>query len=252
VERFAAAAPRPLPAQAEGREIDLQGLRKLTAERMAYSFSTAPHFCLSMEVDAGELSVLRERLQRTAGKKPGLEITYTDLLVRSAAIALREHPAVNACWTGSAVREWRRVNIGIAVAVEDGLTVPVIRDADRLSLAGIARQRARLVELARAGRLALADLEGGTFTISNLGMFGIDFFQAIINPPQAAILAVGRIKERPAVHEGQVKPRPIMYLSLAGDHRVLDGAAGARFLARLAGLIEDPMELLLSEGSSEA
>jgi pyruvate dehydrogenase E2 component (dihydrolipoamide acetyltransferase) len=245
-------APPQNPKTGDGTLVELQGLRKIAAERMAYSFSTAPHFYLTVEVDAGDLVALREQALPTARRRFGVEITFSDLIIKAVAIALREHPHVNATWDGNAISQHANVNIGIAAAVGEGLIVPVIQGADQLPLVEIARQRSQLVEQARNGKLALPDLEGGTFTISNLGMFGIDLFQAIVNPPQAAILAVGRIKERPAVHQGQVAPRPMLFLSLSSDHRILDGATAARFLGRIAGLIEDPMELVLTDGLNTA
>jgi pyruvate dehydrogenase E2 component (dihydrolipoamide acetyltransferase) len=183
-----------------------------------------------------------------------VQLTISDILVKVCAQALREFPAVNVAWTdegGGGLRQHPDVNVGVAVALDvvdprqgNGLVVPVIHQADRLTLAEIARRRADLVERARAGKLTLTDLEGGTFTLSNLGMFGVDQFQAIINPPQSAILAVGRIKDRPVALEGAVVVRPTMHLTLSADHRQLDGAQAARFLERVAKLIEEPYLLL--------
>jgi pyruvate dehydrogenase E2 component (dihydrolipoamide acetyltransferase) len=239
----------PVYFDAGGRLIELQGSRKITAERMAYSFSTAPHFYLTVEVDAGNMIALRQQIKPTAEKKFNVEITISDIIIKSAAISLRENPWINASWTGSnTINEHLDANVGVATAVNDGLIVPVIKKADQLSLVEIARRRSTLVEQARSGRLGLKDLEACTFTVSNLGMYGIDLFQAIVNPPQAAILAVGRIKERPVVYRGEILARPTMYLSLSSDHRILDGVMASGFLSRVVELIEDPMELMLSAG----
>jgi pyruvate dehydrogenase E2 component (dihydrolipoamide acetyltransferase) len=161
---------------------------------------------------------------------------------------LYEQPHVNAVWNNGKINEIPEVSVGIATAIGEGLIVPVISNADHLSLLEIAKQRSVLVEKARAGKLTLRDLEGGTFTLSNLGMYGIDLFQAIINPPQAAILAIGRIKDKPVVIDGDITIRPMMFVSLSSDHRILDGVTAAKFLNRVTELLENPMELLLSGG----
>ncbi len=170
-------------------------------------------------------------------------MTYSDLLVKIVAEALRRHPRLNATWANGTIAANEQINIGLAVAAEHGLVVPVLHQADDLSLRGIARQRADLVARAQAGRLQPRDLQDGTFTISNLGMYGVDAFTAIINAPQAAILAVGRIAERVVPVDGQPAVRPMLTLSLSCDHRVVDGARGAEFLATVAQLIEDPAVL---------
>jgi pyruvate dehydrogenase E2 component (dihydrolipoamide acetyltransferase) len=178
-----------------------------------------------------------------AARQAPTEITYTDLLVRIVAEALRQHPHLNASWDQGTITAHAEINIGLAVATENGLVVPVIHQADDLSLKGIARQRADLVRRAQEMRLRLDDLQGATFTISNLGMYGIDAFTAIINAPQAAILAVGRIVDRVVPVNGQPSVQPMLTLSLSCDHRVVDGARGAQFLADAAQLIEDPSKL---------
>ncbi len=249
-ERVAGEMPTPPslpPSPKVGERVELRGIRKVVAERMAASFSTAPHFYLTVEVDAGALVALRKQIEGAIQRRCGVELTITDLLVRAAAMALREHPEANAAWVDGGIQMNPRVNVGVAVAVKDGLVVPVIQDADRLAMGDIARKRKELVEKARAGQLSLSDLEGGSFTLTNLGMFGVDQFQAILNPPQAAILATGRIKDRVAVHEGQVVVRPTMFATLSVDHRVVDGALGASFLGRIVELIEKPAEMLLAE-----
>jgi pyruvate dehydrogenase E2 component (dihydrolipoamide acetyltransferase) len=207
------------------------------AERTTQSWQGVPHFFLHRQVDAGRLQSWR----RAVVARPGCERTsVTDLLVRIAAEALGRHPRVNATWRDGVVELEGSVGVGIAVATEDGLVVPVVRDAGSLDLAGITARRIELVERARTGRLTPDDVGGGTFTISNLGMYGVDSFNAILNAPQAAILAVGRIADRVVAVDGAAVVRPVMELSLSCDHRVIDGARGAEFLGTLAELIEEP------------
>ena len=246
-------SPRPpVPpssvAESAGESIPLRGIRKVVAERMAHSFATVPHFYLTAEVDAGALVALHGQVAPAVERKHGVKLTLTDLLVKATAMALKEHPEANAAWSDGGIRRNPVVSLGVAAATDDGLVVPVIPEADRLTLVEIARKRGELVEKARAGKLTLPDLEGGSFTLSNLGMFGVDLFQAIVNPPQAAILAVGRIKDRPVAVGGQVAVRPTMFVTLSSDHRILDGALAARFLARVVQLLENPAEMLLAEG----
>jgi len=180
-----------------------------------------------------------------ARKQTGAHVTYTDLLVKLVAAALSRHPRVNASWRDGAIAQNTDVNIGLAVAIDDGLVVPVIHRADSLRLPEIAARRADVVSRAQAGKLRPADIQGGGFTISNLGMFGVDAFNAIVNPPQAAILAVGRIADRVVAHAGQPAVRPTMVLTLSCDHRALDGARAAQFLGTLADLVEEPLALLV-------
>jgi pyruvate dehydrogenase E2 component (dihydrolipoamide acetyltransferase) len=214
---------------------------RVMAERTTASWQSVPHFYLRREVDASRLETWRA----AARARPGQErVSHTDLLVKLAAEALRRHPRVNSTWSNGAVVPNRRVNIGVAVAVPDGLVVPVVHDADRLSLVETVARRVELVDAARTGNLRPDDVGGGTFTVSNLGMFGIDSFDAIVNAPQAAILAVGRIIERIVPVDGQPAVRPMMMLSVSFDHRVVDGARGAEFLDTLASLIEEPAGLV--------
>jgi pyruvate dehydrogenase E2 component (dihydrolipoamide acetyltransferase) len=211
------------------------------AERVAKSWQTVPHFFLVREVDAGRLQAWRE----TARRRPGCEgLTHSDLLVRICATALRGHPRVNATWRDGSVTGQEEINVGLAVATDEGLVVPVIHGADRLDLPGLVARRAQLVEAARNGRLAPADVQGGTFTISNLGMYGVDAFLAVVNAPQAAILAVGRMADRVVPVDGVPAVRPTMTISLSFDHRVVDGARGAEFLDAVAALIEEPAGLV--------
>jgi pyruvate dehydrogenase E2 component (dihydrolipoamide acetyltransferase) len=219
-------------------------VQRLTAERMLTSFGSAPHFYLSVEVQAHALLDLRSRLLPLIERRTGARLTVTDLLVKILGVALAEYPRANAFWEEGRIGLQRQVNVGIAVATDAGLVVPVLRQADCKSLSQIASERAQLVEKARTGTLSVDDLSGGTFTLTNLGMFRVDTFQAILNPPQSAILAVGRIVERPAVVAGQLVARPAAMLSLSCDHRVLDGALAAQFLGRVVELIEEPYALL--------
>ncbi len=211
------------------------------AERTTRSWQTAPHFYLSRDVDARRLDAWRESARRREGYE---RLTHTDLLVKVAAAALQRHPRVNATWHDGGIAEGPDVNVGIAVAVDDGLVVPVVHGADGLELRAVVERRAGLVEAARAGRLRPDDVGGGTFTISNLGMFGVDAFTAILNTPQAAILAVGRIADRVVPVDGRPEIRPMCTLTISFDHRVVDGARGAQFLDTLAELIEEPAGLI--------
>jgi pyruvate dehydrogenase E2 component (dihydrolipoamide acetyltransferase) len=171
-------------------------------------------------------------------------VTYTDLLVKIVAAALRDHPRLNASWRSGSITLHEEINIGLAVAVDEGLIVPVIHRADEQSINDIARIRKELITKAQAGKLQPQDIQGGTFTISNLGMYGVDAFNAIINSPQAAILAVGRIAERVVPIDGQPSVQPMVVLNLSCDHRVVDGARGAQFLSALADLVEEPLGLI--------
>src|SRR6266852_3850437 len=213
---------------------------RIMAERMTQSWTSAPHFYLVREVNASRLISWREQIQKRSPEK----VTYTDLLVKIVAAALREHPRLNASWRSGSIILNDEIHIGLAVAIEQGLVVPVIHRADELSVHDIARLRQDLVTRAQAGKLRPQDIQGGTFTISNLGMYGVDAFNAVINPPQAAILAVGRIAERVVPIAGQPSVQPMVVLSLSCDHRVVDGARGAQFLAVLAELVEEPLGLL--------
>ena len=214
---------------------------RIMAERMTASWTTAPHFYLVREVNVNRLISWREQ----ANKQTGARITYTDLLVKLVAAALSRHPGVNASWKDGAIARSAEINIGLAVAIEAGLVVPVIHRADTLTLTEIAARREDVVSRGQAGKLRPADIQGGGFTISNLGMYGVDAFSAIVNPPQAAILAVGRIADRVVAVNGQPAVRPTMVLTLSCDHRALDGARGAQFLGALAELIEEPLALLV-------
>jgi pyruvate dehydrogenase E2 component (dihydrolipoamide acetyltransferase) len=241
----AAAAPGARPAAAAaGARPEAHGVGniwRIMAERMTSSWTTAPHFYLVREVNVGRLASWRQQ----ARKQTGAHITYTDLLVRLVAAAITQHPRVNVSWKDGTIVQHADINVGLAVAIDDGLVVPVLHRADRLTLAQLAERREDLVSRAQAGKLRPADIQSGTFTISNLGMFGVDAFNAIVNPPQAAILAVGRIADRVVPINGAPAVQPTMVLTLSCDHRALDGARGAQFLGALADLIEEPLALLV-------
>jgi len=223
-------------AASVGSESAMSATWRLMAERTTQSWTTVPHFFLTREVNATALGEARRRLIERGAEK----VTYTDLLVKIVAEALRRHPRVNAMWVNGAIVPNDEINIGLAVALDDGLVVPVVHQADDLSVSGVARRRSDIVARAQTGKLRLRDLADGVFTISNLGMYGIDAFNAIINGPQSAILAVGRIADRVVPEHGQPVVRPMMTLTLSCDHRVIDGARGAQFLSTVADLIEAP------------
>jgi pyruvate dehydrogenase E2 component (dihydrolipoamide acetyltransferase) len=214
---------------------------RVMAERMAASWTSAPHFFLVREVTVARLGAWLDK----ARAQTGVRITYTDLLIKLVAAAIVQHPRVAVSWRDGVIERHPDVNVGLAVALEDGLVVPVIHRADTLGLKEIAARREDLVARAQAGKLRPADIQGGVFTISNLGMYGVDAFSAIVNPPQAAILAVGRITDRVIPVDGKPAVQPTMVLTLSCDHRALDGARGARFLGALADLIEEPLTLLV-------
>ena len=219
-------------------------ISRLMAERTTHSWTTVPHFFVRRDVDAGPLNEAREKLGPAVERSCGARLTHSDLLVALVARVLSKHPRINASWSGEGVRENGAVNIGLAMAVEDGVVAPVIHNADKADLSTIASQRRDLTERARGARLRPADFAGGTFTISNLGMFGVDAFTAIIIPPQAAILAVGAITERVVAIDGHPRVRPMISLTLSSDHRVVDGARAAAFLQNLAEAIANPQKCL--------
>ncbi len=212
----------------------------IMAQRLTESWNTVPHFYLTRNVDATAFMEWHRVAQQQADEK----ITVTDLLIKTAAAALQQHPRVNAGWVNDDIQYNEAINIGIAVAVEDGLLVPVLHQADQLNIPAIAKKRKDIVSRTHAGKLKLQELQGGTFTISNLGMYGVDAFSAIVNPPQAAILAVGRISEQVVPVKGKARIRPIMTLTLSLDHRVVDGARGAQFLQTLTTYLEQPLTIL--------
>lgn len=215
-------------------------MRKVIAKRLSESLFTAPHFYLTMKINMDAAIKARTLLNETATAK----ISFNDMIVKATALSLKQHPKVNSSWMGDFIRENHHVNIGIAVAVDEGLLVPVLRFADGLSLTQISGTVKEFAKKAKDKKLQPADWEGSTFTISNLGMFGIDSFTAIINPPDACILAVGGIAQEPVVKNGQIVPGNVMNVTLSCDHRVVDGATGAAFLQTLKSLLEEPLRML--------
>jgi len=240
VERAAGAptaAPAALPA-GEVEVVQLTATRKTIARRLTEAWQ-APVFQLGVSADMTEVLALRERLVERLAEgdaKP----TVNDVLTKLVGVSLARHPAVNAVYTGEEIRRSPSAHVGMAVAAPNGLVVPVIRDADRRTIQEIARARADLVARARDGKLSLPDMEGGTFTVSNLGMFGVEQFVAVLNPPQVAILAVGAVKDTPVAVDGVIDVAPVIQLVLTCDHRAIDGADGAQFLQTLVALIEQP------------
>jgi pyruvate dehydrogenase E2 component (dihydrolipoamide acetyltransferase) len=241
-------APTPVAAgpavrAADAEEVPLSTVRRITAERLAQSAREAPHFYLTIVADADQLVAFRAQANE---RGPGdVRISVTDTLVKACAAALAAHPEVNCSWAGDRILQHRHINIGIAVAIDGGLIVPVIRDADRKTLTEIAREAHALTAKARTRRLSPDEFTGGTFTISNLGMYGIQQFTAVINPPEAAILAVGAATRQPVARGDQLTVATTMTLTLSIDHRALDGAMGAVFLADLKKLIEEPLRIVL-------
>jgi pyruvate dehydrogenase E2 component (dihydrolipoamide acetyltransferase) len=227
-------APAALEAPPAARVIPFAGMRRAIAERMTESLQTTAQVTITTEADVTGLVEFVDRL------KGQLDISYTAVVVKAVAAALRRHPLLNSTLVGDEIRLLDEINIGVGVALEDGLIVPVVRNADRLTLGEIDRELKRLTAAARAGTLTVDEVTGSTFTISNLGMFGVDAFTPIINPPEAAILGVGRIVEKPAVYRGQLTIRSLMTLSLTFDHRIVDGAPAAAFLQTLAGMLAQP------------
>jgi pyruvate dehydrogenase E2 component (dihydrolipoamide acetyltransferase) len=239
----AVAAETTESAKGEATVLELSRLQQTVARRMSESRATVPDIELRAEVDMGEAVALREKFREVADPAPSIN----DFVVKAAALALRESPRVNGAYRDGAVETYARINVGIAVAAENALVVPTIFDADQKSLGEIGRAARELADRVRHGSITPAELSGGTFTVSNLGMFGVDSFSAVINPPQAAILAVGSLKRRPIVDEpsGELVVRPTLNLTLACDHRILYGVDGARFLSRVRELLERPHTLLL-------
>lgn len=225
--------------------IPLTSTRKTIARRMVESFQAAPHFYLTIEVDTKELERVHQQLIPSADSKVGIRLTYTDLLIKIVAKALEEYPEINCAFTDGGIKVFSRIDIGLVTAVEGGLVVPVIRQANKKSASEIAKDRAELTEKARQRKLSLDEMTRSTFTIFNLGMLGIDQFSAIIQPPEGAILAIGRIIDKPVTTQAEIVIRPMMSLTLSIDHRVLDGVSGARFLQRVKELIENSALMFL-------
>jgi len=239
----AATGPEPLWGAAPYHDVPHPRMRQVIAQRLSESKRLIPHFYLAVNCRMGPLLQLRAELHASCA--PGLELSINDLAIRAAALALRRVPEANVSWTDAATRHYGRVDLAFAVATDAGLITPVVQAADRKGLAELAGEVRDLAARARAGRLRPEEYQGGTFTVSNLGMYGIDELYAIINPPQAGILGLGAAGPRPVARDGSVVVETMMTCTLSADHRVLDGAAGARFLSAFKALIEQPVTMLL-------
>jgi pyruvate dehydrogenase E2 component (dihydrolipoamide acetyltransferase) len=238
-----AAPTAPAPAASAGTDVRITQMRKTIARRLAQSKFTAPHFYLTVEVDMTEAMAMRKRINERFADQ-GVKVSPNDLVIRAVAGALRKHPWVNASWAGDTIRLYDRVNIGVAVAVEEGLITPVIFDADRKGVSEISREVKELAGRARDKKLKPEEYTGSTFSISNLGMFGIEEFTAVLNPPEAAILAIGASVDKVVAVNGEMQIRPRMRVTLTCDHRVIDGATGAEFLRTFKNYLEDPMLMI--------
>ncbi|HEV2763374.1 MAG TPA: dihydrolipoamide acetyltransferase family protein, partial [Pyrinomonadaceae bacterium] len=241
-------APQP-PAQQpefEGapayREQPLSAMRATIARRLVTSIGPIPHFFLTTEIEMDRAADLRRQINEI---DPELKVSLNDIIIKVVAVSLMQHPAVNASFHEKAIRHYERADIGVAVAVEDGLITPVVRSANTKTVGQISREVRELAERARSRRLKPEEYTGATFSVSNLGMFGIDEFTAVINPPEAAILAVGAAAPKPVVRDGQVVVRQIMRVTMSCDHRVIDGATGAKFLQTLKKILENPLLLMV-------
>jgi pyruvate dehydrogenase E2 component (dihydrolipoamide acetyltransferase) len=233
------AAPPIVPGTTQ--DVDLSPIRKTIAKRMAESKATAPHFYITIEVDMDPAMTFREQVNNVTNMKP----SYTDIIVKAASVALMKNPQVNGTFLGDKMRQYHFTHIGVAVALEEGLVTPVIRNCEQKKLDRIHAELTDLADRARLRKLKPEEYTGATFTISNLGMFGIESFAAIVNPPEGAILAVGAIVEKPVVRNGQVVISHTLKTTLSADHRIIDGAVGARFLQDLKNILENPASILL-------
>jgi pyruvate dehydrogenase E2 component (dihydrolipoamide acetyltransferase) len=246
--RAGAPAPRAGTVEAPGagdseayEDVPLSSMRRIIADRLVVSTTTAPHYFVTIEVDMAAAVRAREELNQV----DGVAITLNDLVVKAVATALVRHPGLNASWRGDSIRRFKSVDIGVAVALEDGLITPVIRACHLKSLGRISAETRDLVARAREKKLRPEEFKGGTFTVSNLGMLGVKHFTAIINPPEACILAVGAVEEVPVVRDGTVVPGRRMSMTLSSDHRVVDGAEAAKFVREVKALLERPVSLAL-------
>ncbi len=229
------------PIEVKYEEHNISQMRKTIAKRLSESKFSAPHFYLTLDINMGKAIELRKAINETGEQK----ISYNDIIIKAVAVTLKKHPQVNSSWLGDKIRINHVINIGVAVAVDEGVLVPVICNADQKSLSMINAEVKDYVEKARNKSLQLLDCEGSTFTISNLGMFGIEEFTAIINPPDSCIMAVGAIKQVPVVKNGKIVPGNVMRVSLSCDHRVVDGATGSAFLQTFKSMIENPINMLI-------
>ena len=230
----------PVPADQPFADVPLTQIRKTIARRLAQSLGPVPTFYLTIEVDMERVAEAREALNGLGEGK----VSFNDIIVKAVALSLRQHPACNAWWQDDHIRYWNEVHVSMAVAIEEGLITPVIRHADQKGLRQIAAESKDLAARARSRKLAPEEYTGGTFSVSNLGMLDIEEFTAIINPPEAGIIAIGRMTEKPVVHDGQIAARKRMRLTMSCDHRVIDGATGAQFLRTLKGMLENPLALV--------
>jgi len=245
-----AAVTAPTLATTPAKELEaipMSGMRKAIAKKMVYSKTNIPHFYVSTEVDMTEAAKMRQNLIPDIEAKTGVRLSFTHILIRSVAMALKEFPQINAIYDNENIKLVKDINVGIAVGLEEGLIVPVLKRADKMDLIEVSREASRLVAKAKEKRLREDEFVGGTFTISNMGAFDVDSFIAIINPPETAILAVGRTKEKPAVVEGTIQVRKMMTITLSADHRMVDGVLAARFLQRIKAILEAPYNLLLPQ-----
>ena len=240
----APAAAQPARGTEDVEEVPLSRIRKVTAKRLTESKQQAPHFYLTSAIDVTELVEFRATLNERLLAAGGPKVSINDLVVKAVATALRANPSLNVSFAEDKLLQHKRIHLGVAVALEDGLVVPVIRDADRKSVSEIAAEAKEKAVRAREGKLRPDEMSGSTFSISNLGMFGIEEFSAVINPPEAGILAVGAVKDEVQVREGEFVARKIMRVTLSADHRAVDGAVGAAFLQQLTGLLEDPLRII--------
>ena len=225
-------------------ELKVSNVRKVIARRLSESKQTVPHFYLRRTIDAEALKGFRGQINEQLAST-GAKISFNDLIVKACATALKLHPAVNSSWVDDKLLQHHRINVGVAVAVDAGLVVPVLHDTDKATLSEISTRTRGLAGKARDGKLKPQEMSGGTFSVSNLGMFGVDSFSAVINPPEAAILAVGAMRQEPVVVDGEVVVRNRISLELSVDHRAVDGAVGAAFLKDLAEILEEPMRIIL-------
>ena len=238
------ASERPETAKGQTEVVELSKLQQTVARRMAESKATAPHFYLETEIDMSAAFRARKRLKEMAGEGEPVP-TFNDMVVKACAVALRDFPRANGAYRDGRIELYSRVNVGVAVAAQDALVVPTVFDADQKGLRQIAAETRALAQRVREGQITPPELSGGTFTVSNLGMYGVTNFGAVINTPQAGILAVGELKPKAVVRDGEIVPRELMGVTLACDHRILYGADGAQFLARVRALLEEPIGLAL-------
>ncbi|MDN7225866.1 2-oxo acid dehydrogenase subunit E2 [Planococcus sp. N064] len=240
-----APTPAPTPVAAGGKRVKLEGIRKVVAQRMLQSKTTAPHVTLTTEVDMTETIQLRKKLLGLIEQQTGFRVSYTEMIMKAVATSLSLHPSINVTLEGNEIVYREEINLGLAVAVDDGLLVPVVKNANQKGLSAITAECKRLGKAARDSKLKPDEMAGGTFTVSNLGMYAIDAFTPVINQPESAILGVGRINEKPVGVNGVIELRPMMVLSLSFDHRVINGAPAAAFLTELKEVLEQPFKLLV-------